>query len=187
MNCFGRSRVQLMWFFLPWKVLKIVALPHLRELICTRTSNNDASKYRARNRGVATGAKGPRGSACAARPAAGSAHQGDCGSESCHPSTSARGNRRGEWAPVRSVKMKRKCFRALAGKISSHLAKKQAPIDLTGASPIAGWRCDLCAEVVVTHDRPLVPPERCFRCNSSNMTSMEEGGARRPPLGLWTR
>jgi rubrerythrin len=93
----------------------------------------------------------------------------------------------GDGRRFRPVKMKRKCFRALAGKISSHLAKKQAPIDLTGASPIAGWRCDLCAEVVVTHDRPLVPPERCPRCNSSNMTSMEEWGARRPPLGLWTR
>jgi hypothetical protein len=33
----------------------------------------------------------------------------------------------------------------------------------------------------------LAPPEKCPRCSSSNMTSMEVWAARRPPLGLWTR
>ena len=50
-----------------------------------------------------------------------------------------------------------------------------------------GWRCDLCGEIVTAQERPLVPPEKCSRCSSSNMTSMEVWTARRPPLGLWTR
>jgi hypothetical protein len=50
-----------------------------------------------------------------------------------------------------------------------------------------GWRCDLCGEIVTAQERSLVPPEKCSRCSSSNMTSMEVWAARRPPLGLWTR
>jgi hypothetical protein len=52
---------------------------------------------------------------------------------------------------------------------------------------VDGWRCDLCGEIATAQERPVVPPQKCSRCGSSNMTSMEEWTARRPPLGLWTR
>jgi rubrerythrin len=54
-------------------------------------------------------------------------------------------------------------------------------------APLDGWRCDLCGEIVTAQERPLAPPEKCPRCSSSNMTSMEVWAARRSPLGLWTR
>ena len=52
--------------------------------------------------------------------------------------------------------------------------------------PIAGWRCDLCGEIVTTKERPLAPPERCPRRHSDHITSVEVWAAR-PLLGLWTR
>ena len=48
--------------------------------------------------------------------------------------------------------------------------------------PVAGWRCNLCGEIVTTKERPLVPPERCTRCDSDHFTSMEVWAARRPSV-----
>jgi hypothetical protein len=67
--------------------------------------------------------------------------------------------------------------------IETHQSEEKKP----RTAPLDGWRCDLCGEIVTTRERPLVPPEKCSRCSSSNMTSMEVWAARRPPLGLWTR
>jgi hypothetical protein len=49
-----------------------------------------------------------------------------------------------------------------------------------------GWRCDLCGEIVTGQERPIAPPEKCARCSSSHITSVE-GWAAHPRLGLWTR
>jgi rubrerythrin len=67
--------------------------------------------------------------------------------------------------------------------IETHPSEEKKP----STAPLDGWRCDLCGEIVTAQERPLVPPEKCSRCSSSNMTSMEVWAARRPPLGLWTR
>jgi rubrerythrin len=68
----------------------------------------------------------------------------------------------------------------------SKKSKKTPAIKLPPPS-VAGWRCDLCGEIVTTKERPLTPPERCPRCHSDHLTSMEVWAARRPNLGLWTR
>jgi rubrerythrin len=54
------------------------------------------------------------------------------------------------------------------------------------SAPLDGWRCDLCGEIVTGQERPLTPPEKCPRCSSSHITSVEAWAAR-PRLGLWTR
>src|SRR5262249_46865985 len=53
-------------------------------------------------------------------------------------------------------------------------------------APLAGWRCDLCDEIVTAQERPLFPPEICPRCSSVYITSIVAWAAR-PLLGLWTR
>jgi len=53
-------------------------------------------------------------------------------------------------------------------------------------APLDGWRCDLCGEIVTAQERPLLPPEKCPRCSSVYITSIEAWAAR-PLLGLWTR
>jgi rubrerythrin len=68
-------------------------------------------------------------------------------------------------------------------RVETHQSDEKRP----RAPVLDGWRCDLCGEIVTAQERPLVPPENCPRCSSSNMTSMEVWAARRPPLGLWTR
>jgi rubrerythrin len=67
--------------------------------------------------------------------------------------------------------------------IETHQSEEKKP----RTAPLDGWRCDLCGEIVTAQERPVAPPEKCSRCSSSNMTSMEIWAARRPPLGLWTR
>src|SRR5262245_34946019 len=61
---------------------------------------------------------------------------------------------------------------------------KQTPVIKLPPPPVAGWRCDLCGEIVTTKERPLVPPERGSRCHSDHLTSMEVWAACRPNLGL---
>jgi len=53
-------------------------------------------------------------------------------------------------------------------------------------APLDGWRCDFCGEIVTAQERPLAAPEKCARCSSSHITSVE-AWATRPRLGLWTR
>jgi rubrerythrin len=52
-------------------------------------------------------------------------------------------------------------------------------------SPIPGWRCDLCGEIVTDKERPLTPPECCPRCSSVRLTPMA-AWASRLPVGLRT-
>jgi hypothetical protein len=70
----------------------------------------------------------------------------------------------------------------------SRMPKKSPPTKVPEPPPVAGWRCDLCGEIVVTtKERPLAPPERCPRCHSDRITPMEVWAARGPNVGLWTR
>src|SRR5262252_7223789 len=56
----------------------------------------------------------------------------------------------------------------------------------SSTAPLDGWRCDLCGEIVTAQERPILLPEKCPRCSSVYITSIEAWAAR-ALLGLWTR
>jgi rubrerythrin len=62
----------------------------------------------------------------------------------------------------------------------------RAPPPVQSPSPIRGWRCDLCGEIVTDKERrPLTPPECCPRCSFVRLTPTA-AWASRLPVGLWT-